>query len=51
MIWLEPSEYRKQEYTELRLYAPKREYFFIEFLEWVKEALNYTSIIVVEGNL
>ena len=24
--------------------------FFIDFLEWVKEALNYTSIIVVEGN-
>lgn len=25
--------------------------FFIHFLEWIKEALNYTSIIVVEGNL
>ncbi len=25
--------------------------FFIAFLEWVKEALNHTSIIVVEGNL
>lgn len=25
--------------------------FFINFLEWLKEALNYTSIIVVEGNL
>ena len=145
MIWLKPSEYRKQEYIELRLYAPKSEkilldfnplklsdepdwnpaweewhcyhtplriykqdyellvdyfnriypikdafdgtfepffdvtndnwigkddwfkviseieqdldsisddkkLFFIDFLEWVKEALNYTSIIVVEGN-
>ena len=146
MIWLKPSEYRKQEYIELRLYAPeserilldfnplkfsdepdwnpaweewhcyhtplriyKQDYellidyfnriypikdafdgtpepvfdvvnynwigrddwlriisgieqdldnisddkkpFFINFLEWIKEALNYTSIIVVEGNL
>lgn len=25
--------------------------FFIDILEWLKEALNYTSIIVVEGNL
>ena len=145
MIWLEPSEYRKQEHIELRLYAPKREkvllcfnplklsnesdwnpaweewhcyrtplriykqdykflvdyfnriypikdafdrtpesffdvtndnwigkedwiriisgieqdldsisddkkQFFTDFLQWVKEALNYTSIIVVEGN-
>lgn len=25
--------------------------FFIAFLEWLKEALNHTSIIVVEGNL
>lgn len=25
--------------------------FFIDFLEWLKKALNYTSIIVVEGNL
>lgn len=146
MIWLKPSEYRKQEYITLRLYAPPREKikldfnplklsnepnwnpaweewhcyhtplciykqdyellidyfnriypirdafdgtlesffdvtndnwigkddwfrvisgmeqdldsisddkktFFTDFLEWVKEALNYTSIIVVEGNL
>lgn len=146
MIWLKPSEYKKQEYIELRLYAPKSEKilldfnplkisdepdwnpaweewhcyhtplriykqdyellidyfngiyptkdafdgtpepffdvtsynwiskddwlkvisgieqdldsifddkkpFFIDFLEWVKEALNYTSIIIVEGNL
>lgn len=146
MIWLKPSEYEKQEYMELRLYAPKKEKillnfnplkpsnepdwnpaweewhcyrtplriykqdyellvdyfnriypikdafngvpdsffdvtndnwigkddwlriiseieqdldsihddkksFFKDFLEWVKEALNHTSIIVVEGNL
>lgn len=25
--------------------------FFIAFLEWLKEALNHTSTIVVEGNL
>lgn len=25
--------------------------FFIDFLEWLREALKYTSIIVVEGNL
>lgn len=25
--------------------------FFLNFLEWVKEALKYTTIIVVEGNL
>lgn len=25
--------------------------FFKDFLEWLKEALNHTSIIVVEGNL
>ncbi|MDE5802453.1 MAG: BdrN protein [Lachnospiraceae bacterium] len=25
--------------------------FFTDFLEWLRKALNYTSIIVVEGNL
>ncbi len=25
--------------------------FFISFLDWIREALNYTTIIVVEGNL
>lgn len=25
--------------------------FLTEFLEWLKEALKHTSIIVVEGNL
>ncbi len=25
--------------------------FLMDFLEWVKEALKHTSIIVVEGNL
>lgn len=25
--------------------------FFIAFLEWLREALNHTSVIVVEGNL
>lgn len=113
MVWLDPGEYKKQQYIELRSYAPLRIYkqgyellidyfnrvyptkdafdvtpepvfdvvyynwigkddwikiiseieqdlnimsddikpFFIDFLKWLKEALNYTSIIVVEGNL
>lgn len=102
MIWFNPSEYKKQIYKELRLYAPKDEKilldfepkdafdgtlepvfnvcsynwigkddwqkiifeiekefddfsnveksFFQDFLEWLKEALKYTTIIVVEGN-
>ena len=100
MIWLKPSEYRKQEQQDYellvdyfdRIYpttdafdgtlepffdvtndnwigkddwfriisgieqdfdsiSDDKKPFFIDFLEWVKEALNYTSIIVVEGNL
>lgn len=52
MVWLKPSEWKKQKYIELRLYAPKNEKIFLsEFLKWLKEALKYTTIIVVEGNL
>lgn len=29
----------------------KEKFFFGEFIQWIKEALKYTSIIVVEGNL
>ncbi len=31
MIWLEPSDYRKQKYIELRLYAPKSEKIALDF--------------------
>ncbi|MGN0640398.1 MAG: BdrN protein [Oscillospiraceae bacterium] len=31
IIWLEPNEYRKQKYTELRLYAPKSEKILLDF--------------------
>lgn len=31
MIWLKPSEYRKQKYIELRLYAPKNERILLNF--------------------
>ena len=44
MVWLGAYE--------MRLYAPQKEkQFFREFLEWLDEALTYTNIIVVEGNL
>ncbi len=52
MVWLGAYEMRKSEAVELRLYAPQKEkQFFQEFLEWLDEALTYTNIIVVEGNL
>lgn len=28
-----------------------KKHFFTSFLEWLREALNHTSVIVVEGNL
>lgn len=31
MIWLNPSDYKKQSYTELRLYAPKNEKILLDF--------------------
>lgn len=31
MIWLNPSEYKKQRYKELRLYAPKDEKILLDF--------------------
>lgn len=31
MIWLNPSEYKKQTYKELRLYAPKDEKILLDF--------------------
>ena len=44
MVWLGAYE--------MRLYAQQKEkQFFREFLEWLDEALTYTNIIVVEGNL
>ena len=36
---------------ELENMSDDKKHFFMDFLEWLKEALNYTSIIVVEGNL
>ncbi len=31
MIWLNPSDYKMQSYTELRLYAPKNEKILLDF--------------------
>lgn len=31
MIWLKPSDYKKQKYKELRLYAPQNEKIVLEF--------------------
>lgn len=31
MIWLKSSEYQKQKYLELRLYAPKNEKIVLDF--------------------
>ena len=31
MIWLEPSDYQKQKYIELRLYSPKSEKILLDF--------------------
>lgn len=31
MIWFKPSDYRKQQYTELRLYAPENEKILLDF--------------------
>lgn len=31
IIWLNPNEYEKQEYKELRLYAPKSEKILLDF--------------------
>lgn len=36
---------------DLDIFSDDKKTFFTGFLEWLKEALNYTSIIVVEGNL
>lgn len=31
MVWLDPSDYKKQKYIELRLFAPKSEKIFLDF--------------------
>lgn len=31
MIWLKPSDYRKQKYIKLRLYAPRSEKIALNF--------------------
>jgi len=36
---------------ELDSVSADKKSFFMDFLKWLKKALNYTSIIVVEGNL
>ncbi len=36
--------------NDLNSFQSDRKQFYTEFLGWIKEALNYTTIIVVEGN-
>lgn len=43
MIWLNPSEYRKQKYIEFK--KP----FFIDFLEWLREALTILLLMLLKA--
>ena len=35
---------------DLEKFSDDEKRFFTDFMEWVKEALNHTSVIVVDGN-
>lgn len=52
--WIGKNDWFKIIYEieqELESISDDKKPFFIDFVEWLREALNYTSIIVVEGNL
>ena len=52
--WIGKDDWLKIIYEieqELESISDDKKPFFIDFVEWLREALNYTSIIVVEGNL
>ena len=46
--WFKVISAIEQEFENI---SGDRKPFFMDFLEWIREALQYTSIIVVEGNL
>lgn len=46
--WLKVISAIEQEFKNI---SEDRKPFYRDFLEWLREALHYTSIIVVEGNL
>lgn len=52
--WIEKSDWLRIIYEieqDLNCVCDGEKLFLIDFLEWLKEALKHTSIIVVEGNL
>ncbi len=77
MVWLNPTDYKKQEYMELRFdvcfdnwikkdywikiihnievdlinFSKEENEFLNTFIAWITDALQHTSVIVVEGNL
>lgn len=51
--WLGTDDWMKvisEIQNDLDSFQPDRKQFYIRFLSWIKEALKYTAIIVVEGN-
>lgn len=52
--WIGKDDWLKIIYEieqELESISDDKKPFFIDFVEWLREVLNYSSIIVVEGNL
>lgn len=52
--WIGKDDWHKIIYEiekDINDFSNSEKIFLLNFLEWIKEALKYTTIIVVEGNL
>ena len=45
MNWLAPDKWQDDKMSN------EKKKFLLSFMEWVREALQHTEIIIVEGNL